>query len=134
MALVNWDNSNEKSFIQMQFDAQDHFFRSAYPGAYYQVIFMDEQPVGRLYTHERENEIRLMDISILPEFRNQGIGSLLVKRIIEKARKQDLPVTLYVERHNPAQRFYERLGFRFMEDKGMYVYMKWSPASFRGKE
>jgi hypothetical protein len=40
-----------------------------------------------------------------------------------------LPATIHVERFNPALHLYERLGFRLAEDKGVYYFMKWLPAS-----
>ena len=68
-----------------------------------------------------------MDISLLPEHRGQGIGSTLLTKILSDAANNNLQVTIHVERFNPALRFYERLGFRLAEDKGVYYFMKWSP-------
>ena len=68
-----------------------------------------------------------MDIALLPEFRNHGIGSTLLEQILEEGRNRNLPVTIHVERFNPALHLYERLGFRQIEDKGVYLLMECAP-------
>ncbi len=83
--------------------------------------------VGGLYIHRRENEIRIMDIALLPEHRKQGIGSELLRDILQQGQENTLPVTIHVERFNPALHLYERLGFKQKEDKGVYWLMEWMP-------
>ena len=112
----------------MQFRAQDAFYKENYPGAAYHVILRGEQPAGRLYIQRRKDEIRIMDIALLPHYRRQGIGSHLLNEILQEGARENLPVTIHVERFNPALHLYERLGFRFSEDRGVYYFMKWSPA------
>ena len=128
MRLVDWDAAQKESFVRMQFDAQSQFYTQNYPGAHYQVVLLDNQPAGRLYVHRRNDEIRIMDITLLPEFRRRGIGSNLLNQIMEEGRKHNLPVTIHVERFNPALHLYARLGFCLAEDKGVYYFLKWSPA------
>jgi ribosomal protein S18 acetylase RimI-like enzyme len=129
MRLVDWDTAQKNSFLLMQFKAQTSYYQENYPGAQHQVILLDDQPIGRLYIQRRMDEIRIMDIALLPEYRNQGIGSTLLKEILREAQKNDLCVTIHVERLNPALHLYEWLGFRLAEDKGVYYFMKWSPTS-----
>jgi GNAT superfamily N-acetyltransferase len=127
MALVDWNASQKETFLRMQFNSQYQYYIEHYPGAQYQVILLTGRPVGRLYIHRRKDEIRIMDITLLPEFRKQGIGSILLNGILEEAAKDHLAVTIHVERFNPALHLYERLGFHLAEDKGVYYFMKWSP-------
>lgn len=127
MDLVDWNTAQKEAFLRMQFHAQDQYYIENYPGAEFQVVLMDDQPVGRLYLHRRSDEIRIMDITLLPDVRGMGIGAALLKNILEEAANRCLPVTIHVERFNPALHLYERLGFRLAEDKGVYYFMKWSP-------
>lgn len=127
MALVDWTEEQIAAFLRMQFQAQSRFYVENYPGAEFQLILLDGQPVGRLYVHRRQDEIRIIDITILPEHRGQGIGSSLLNQILAEAANEHLPVTIHVERFNPAMRLYERLGFCFAEERGVYFLMKWSP-------
>ena len=129
MDLVDWDIAQKESFLRMQFRAQDQFYKENYEGAAYSVVLFDDQPVGRLYIQRRPDEIRIMDIALLPAFRKRGIGSSLFLHILGEAAEKDLPVTIHVERFNPALHLYARLGFRLEEDKGVYLFMKWLPAA-----
>jgi ribosomal protein S18 acetylase RimI-like enzyme len=127
MRLVDWDPTQKKSFLEMQFNAQTSYYQENYPGAQFQIILLEDHPIGRLYLHSRKDEIRIMDITLLPEYRNRGIGSALLNEILGEAQKNNSCVTIHVERYNPALLLYERLGFRLAEDKGVYHFMKWSP-------
>lgn len=127
MSLVDWSQEQKDAFLLSQFIAQDRYYRENYPGAEFSVILLGEKPAGRLYIHRRKDEIRIMDITLLPDFRGLGIGTALLRQVIEEGSTKNLPVTIHVERFNPALHLYERLGFRLAEDKGVYYFMKWSP-------
>src|SRR5690349_3210820 len=127
MDLVDWTTAQKEAFLRMQFRAQDQFYRENYLDAEYLIILKDDQPIGRLYTHRRAEEIRVMDIALLPAYRQMGIGSLLMNQILDEAARNNLPVTIHVERFNPALHLYERLGFRLAEDRGVYFFLRWLP-------
>jgi len=129
MARVDWNSEQQEAFLRMQFRAQSQFYVENYPGAEFQVITLNDQPIGRLYVHRRADEIRIMDIALLPEFRGQGIGSTLLQNILERGKNLNLPVTIHVEQFNPAIRLYQRMGFQPKEDKGVYLLMEWSPVN-----
>ena len=129
MARVDWNAEQQETFLRMQFNAQSQFYIESYPGAEFQVITLNDQPIGRLYVHRRADEIRIMDIALLPEFRGQGIGSTLLQNILEQGKNLNLPVTIHVEQFNPAIRLYQRMGFQPKEDKGVYLLMEWSPVN-----
>lgn len=125
---VDWNPAQKDAFLRMQFRAQTQYYSENYLGAVYQLILLNGQPIGRLYIHRRTDEIRIMDIALLPAYRKQGIGSRLLNEILQDAARHNLPVTIHVERFNPALHLYERLGFHLSEDRGVYYFMKWSPA------
>ncbi|HXO21477.1 MAG TPA: GNAT family N-acetyltransferase [Thermoanaerobaculia bacterium] len=127
LAQATWAEGQKEAFLRQQFEAQDRFYRENYPGALFQVILRDGAPAGRLYVHHRANEIRLMDIALLPEHRNAGIGTALLGDLFAEATAARKSLTIHVEKFNPALRLYERLGFRQIADKGVYVLMEWKP-------
>jgi ribosomal protein S18 acetylase RimI-like enzyme len=129
LALVDWDQEQKAAFLRMQFAAQDRYYRERYPGAKFDVILKDGALAGRLYVHRRAAEIRIMDIALLPEHRGAGIGTMLLREVMAEGARSGIPVTIHVERFNPALRLYERLGFRPIKDKGVYLLMEWSPGT-----
>ena len=92
----------------------------------FQIILQKGEPVGRLYVDRRKDEIRLIDIALLPELHGQGIGSWLLQDLMDEAKKVGKPIRIHVERFNPALRLYERLGFTHIADQGVYYLMEWS--------
>ena len=75
------------------FTAQHQYYVVNYPGAQFLVIFCDDQPIGRLYIHKKMNEILIMDIALLPEYRNAGIGSSIIRDLQGEARVSGSLVT-----------------------------------------
>src|SRR3954462_1944711 len=125
LAPTGWSDEEKTVFCRRQFDAQSAHYRENYPGASLQVIEKAGVPIGRLYVAHWEREIRIMDIALLPEHRGSGIGTKLLRELQEEARTAGKSLTIHVERFNRALRLYQRLGFRQVEDKGVYLLMKW---------
>lgn len=128
LALVDWPAEQKETFLRQQFEAQDRYYRERYPGARFSIVERDGEPVGRLYRHDRAKEIRLMDVSLLPEARGEGIGSRLLRDLIEEAEASGRTLTIHVERMNRALDLYFRLGFQLVEDKGVYLFLERQPA------
>ncbi len=125
MALVNWSDAQKEAFLRMQFAAQHQHYQNAFPDARFDIILSEGRPIGRLYVDRRPDEIRIVDIALLPHGRNQGVGSSLLKELLAEARDAGKPVRIHVEHNNPALRLYERLGFLRIGDTGIYFLMEW---------
>lgn len=127
MALVDWPEQQKEDFLDMQFKAQHQHYMHYYGQADFAVIELDGEPVGRLYLDRREEEIRIVDIALLPAYRARGIGSHYLDAIMTEAGEKNLPVRIHVESFNPALRLYQRLGFRHVDTNGVYNLMEWLP-------
>jgi ribosomal protein S18 acetylase RimI-like enzyme len=127
LALVDWGEAQKATFLRQQFDAQASYYREHYAEAAFDVILSGGRPVGRLYVARWPEEIRIVDIALLSEYRGMGIGSRLLKDLISESEESGKPLSIHVERFNPALRLYERLGFRTVADKGVYLLMERSP-------
>ena len=125
LAVTGWSDEDKAVFCRRQFDAQTAHYRENYPGALLQVVERNGVPIGRLYVARWEREIRIMDIALLPEYRGTGIGTQLLRALQDEARSAGKTLTIHVERFNAALRLYERLGFKQIEDKGVYLLMSW---------
>ncbi len=125
LAVTGWSAEETAAFCRKQFDAQSTHYRENYPGASLRVIESEGVPVGRLYVARWEEEIRIMDIALLPANRGSGIGTQLLRELQEEARAAGKSLTIHVERFNRALGLYQRLRFREIEDKGVYLLMEW---------
>lgn len=129
LAVTGWSDHEKALFCRHQFDAQTTHYTANYPGASFQIIEWSGRPAGRLYVMRWEKEIRIVDITLLPEHRGAGLGTKLVKDLQEEAKDAGKKLSIHVERLNPALRLYERLGFRQVEERGVYLLLEWSPLS-----
>lgn len=127
LAAVDWGEAQKAAFLRQQFDAQSRHYREYYPEATFDVILADGRPAGRLYVARWPEEIRIVDIALLPEHRDRGIGTHLLNALISESEESDKTLSIHVERFNPALRLYGRLGFHKTADKGVYLLMERPP-------
>jgi ribosomal protein S18 acetylase RimI-like enzyme len=125
LAAVPWTEAQKAAFLDMQFRAQHAHYQTHYPGAAWLVIERGGTPIGRLYVVRWPRELRLIDIAILPHYRGQGIGTAILLDLFADAA--DKPVTIHVEKNNPAMRLYARLGFRPIGEHGIYDLLERAP-------
>lgn len=126
LAAVGWSEPQRESFLRMQFEAQHKHYLENYPGAEFQIIRVNGEPAGRLYVHRRANEIRIMDIALLPAYRRRGIGTILLEVILSEGAQSGKVVSIHVEAFNPALQWYQRLGFKKVAVNGPYHLMEWA--------
>ncbi len=129
MALLpDWPKELVNQFLQQQFTAQDTYYHQVNPTAEYSVILFDGIPGGRLYVSRNNPGIHVIDISLLPEFRNRGIGTVLLNMLMDEGRRDGKIISIEVEHYNPALHLYQRLGFQVTDDsRPIYMRMTWTP-------
>jgi ribosomal protein S18 acetylase RimI-like enzyme len=128
LALVDWDAEQKLAFLTMQLDAQERHYRGTYRNATFDVVVMEGQRAGRLYVARWDAEIRIIDISLLPECRGRGIGTAVLDDLLQEATTASKPVTIHVEHGNRALGLYERLGFVQTSVLDTHVLMERRPA------
>lgn len=127
LAVLDWSDEQKAAFLQMQFEAQHQFYQEQFPNSAFDVISLNGKPIGRLYVDHREDEIRIVDIALLPRYRQRGVGSHYLHRILGEGETAQLPVKIHVEHNNPALQLYIKLGFQHVDDTGVYYLMVWTP-------
>ena len=127
LRLVDWTAEQKAAFVQQQFEAQDAYYREHYHPATFEVVEVDGEPVGRLYAARWDDEIRIIDVALLREHRGRGIGTALIRSLLDEAAATGKRLSIHVELHNPARRLYERLGFEEVADRGLYRLMEVTP-------
>jgi ribosomal protein S18 acetylase RimI-like enzyme len=126
LELVDWSESDKQAFLRQQFTAQHTHYKQHYAAAAFQVVLRGDAMIGRLYVDRGPTEIRIIDIALLPEYRGHGVGTRLVRDLLGEASRDGKVVTIHVERFNPALGWYKRLGFRQIDDLGVYLLMRWA--------
>lgn len=71
----------------------------------------DDRPVGYIDISKGNDTVEIMDIWILPEYRNQGIGSLLLRKAVSVVGSKHLILTVDVD-NGAANHLYEKIGFK----------------------
>jgi ribosomal protein S18 acetylase RimI-like enzyme len=126
---VGWSDEQIAAFVEMQYAAQSKYYRDHYPDASFDIILLGELPVGRLYVARLPGEIRIVDVTLGPDYCGRGLGSRLLRRLQDESHASGRPLRIHVEFFNPALRLYERLGFRQAADRGAYLFMEWDPVN-----
>jgi GNAT superfamily N-acetyltransferase len=126
LAPLGWDDRATDRYLRTQFEAEERDWLQHQPGAQCMVILREGLPVGRLYLARSPQEIRVMDITLLPEHQGRGIGSALLAGLLEEARRSRRTVRAHVERGSAALRLYSRLGFLHAATRGGTWMMEWT--------
>lgn len=128
MALTGWPQEAVDAFLAQQFAAQHDWYMREYAGARFDIVECGGVPIGRLYVSYQPRDIRIVDIALLPEYRNRGIGGGLLRQLLDEGVASGRSVSIHVEMFNPAQRLYRRLGFEQAGVNGPYLLLVWRPA------
>ncbi|OXM85711.1 GNAT family N-acetyltransferase [Paenibacillus rigui] len=124
-----WNEAQKQAFLGMQFQMQQRSYRMQYPDAEHRIVRLDGRPIGRIMTARLPQANVLVDISLLPAYRNRGLGTQLLRELQTQSAAEGKPLQLHVLRGNRAKGLYERLGFSQTEAGEMYEAMEWQQAN-----
>ena len=129
LAQAEWSPGQKEQFLRWQFDLQRAEYTSRFPDSEHRLIVVDQKSAGRIWVGTDDKQVRLLDIALLPEFQNRGVGTALLRQLMDRAKKAGKVLRHMVfVLNNDAERFYLRLGFKRIEDFGAYKHMEWSPS------
>lgn len=127
-----WDELMQQNFLTLQWKAQCLSYETQFPAAQHQVILLEQRPIGRVLLNRTQQEVHIIDIALLPESRNQGVGSSILRELQLETVSLGLPLNLRVLKANPARRLYERLGFLVVEEDAISEQLRWDGSSSLG--
>ena len=122
---LSWEEERINEFLEMQYEAHQTFLTADHPNIQDQIVLVDGTSVGHLAVEQRSEEIRLVDVSLVPEHRQRGTGTLLIQELQTQAAAAQRPLRLQVIRFNRAVTLFERLGFRRTSETGTHFQMEW---------
>lgn len=123
-----WTPEQKEAFLHFQFTAQHRYYQEHYPGAWFWLLLRKGAVIGRLYLQATAAScsVRIIDITLLPPWRNRGIGRQLLLDIMAFAAARGQSITIHVESFNPAMHLYQRLGFQTVSTtNGVYHLLEW---------
>jgi len=116
--------------LRIQHIAQERRFASRYPGLQRFIVVQDGQPAGRLYVHESDSLLEVVDLTLMPSFRDHGIGTRIFHELFEYATAAEQTISLRVERRNErATMLYSQLGFDLVFVDDLDNHFEWAPAT-----
>ena len=121
---VPWSQEQKDAFVRMQFAAQKQNY-----AAEHDIIYRGQVAVGRLYLVRSAGGFHILDIAVLPQYRNSGIGSFLLRQLMDEAQQAAKPITIYLESFNPSLGLFRQLAFLPVEEKGFHLLLRWSPSA-----
>lgn len=132
LEAMGWPEEVRRTFLASQCAFQTRHYADAYAGADFGIVLHDGEPVGRLYLFRNAEDVRVVDISLLPEWRGGGLGTALLRAVQVEAEAEGRTVSLHVDMTNPAQNLYRRLGFAEDGTHGPSWRMTWRPGTVTG--
>ena len=127
VAQAGWPPEMQEAFLAQQHEAQHSHYSLHFADAEWLIVERSGEAIGRLYLRDEAEALNIIDISLVPHSRGQGIGGAILRDVLDQAANLGKGVTIHVEKFNPARRLYERLGFRLVADLGVYDLMRATP-------
>jgi ribosomal protein S18 acetylase RimI-like enzyme len=108
-------------------DLQRRIFKERLGLENVRVVLVEGHAAGMVKVTQTPDEMFLARIEIAPTHQRRGIGTAIIREVLEDAHRQKLPVTLEVLHGNPARGLYERLGFRIVDENDERCFMRAEP-------
>jgi ribosomal protein S18 acetylase RimI-like enzyme len=126
-AITHWIDCSKQHSLARQFAAQHNGFQQQFPTAAFDLILLCDTPIGRISSDRFGDEIRIIELALLPEYRNQKIGTAFLQATRTEARSLGRAIRLHVEQCNRAMRLYRRFGFQPISSNGQQYVLEWRP-------
>ena len=125
LAAAGMTEEQQKMFLAMQFEAQHNYYHDKFSEAAFELILGDSEPIGRRYIDVRADELRILDLVLLPEHRGKGIGTRLLAELQHEGSEKQLPVRIILQAAERSRSLFERLGFQPIEEDGPNTLLEW---------
>ncbi len=127
LSYTTMSQIEKKIFINMQFDLKQSYYKKNYKDAEFLILKRKKQDIGRIVVDEREDHIHLVDIAIIKKMRSKGLGSFILKQLIENTNSKNKLFTLSVSLDNyKAISLYKKLGLHIVKTQNHYHQMQTS--------
>ncbi len=133
LRMIDAEDEFVEDLIDIQHHAQTQGYGDMFPNAMYFVAEYQGERIGRTVLDFGQNEVRVVDIALMPAARGKGYGSQILQAVQRVAGKIMAPVSLTVRAdHMSAKQLYMRLGFVVEEARMPIERMIWYPPASGG--
>jgi RimJ/RimL family protein N-acetyltransferase len=123
---VALDPELREALMRHQYAAQTMTYRARFPQARFDIIELEGERIGRIVVNRPGAMVHVVDLAIVPRLRGRGLGSAIMRALMDEAAGSDLPVRLKVsDANDPSLRLYLRLGFTPIETVPAYIELEW---------
>jgi ribosomal protein S18 acetylase RimI-like enzyme len=130
LARMPVDDDMKARLLRMQFRAMTQSYRASCPTGAFQVVMMDDAPIGQLITDNADDRVYVVYVALLPPWRQRGIGSALMRALLNQAQALDLGCEATVAVDNiPSLRLWAGLGFAQRTRDAANVILEWWPSA-----
>lgn len=88
---------------------------------------LDGRAIGVLAVRRDPEAASIDSLEIEPEFQRRSAGSVVLRRVIQQADSDGVPIRLQVLKTNPAKRLYDRFGFEVVGETTTHYVMERKP-------
>lgn len=111
--IWGWDEAFQREFQRADFDLTRP-----------DIVVYDDLDIGTVEVTRHADHIHLGEFYLLPQFQRQGIGTVLLGRVLAEAREKELPVRLEVLKNNPVRSLYQRHEFVITGEREHHFWME----------
>ncbi len=127
--IENGNPIEKNAFLLDQFAKRQYFIKESFPFAMEWIIKLGKSEIGYVLIERKSDEIRILELVIKESFRNHGIGTLIIRQIMEESINHKIPIKVKISNLNPASRLMQRLGFKKSGDAGFFQLFEYHPIS-----
>jgi GNAT superfamily N-acetyltransferase len=114
--------------MTQQFHAQTLSYLAQFPEARFDIIELSGERIGRIVVDRPGAGLHIVDLAIVPHWRGRGVGTAIVRALIDEARAAGIPVRIEASEGDPSLRLYHRLGFVSTATAPPHTQLEWRPA------
>lgn len=140
--LVQYTDADHDNYIKCQIDAFEKYILEFFGVCDMSImeshlkqlkpnllkIVVKNLTAGYVYYKEEDSKIVVDVFTLLPEYRNNGLGSLILQDFIKKADELNKPIFLDTFKSNPAKKFYEKNGFVVVDENYSHYILRYGNA------
>lgn len=128
MTHLGWGPLQREIFLTSQFQARQQDYRRRFPGAETAVVLAGGVPAGAWIVDRGPEALRLVDLALLPEYQNKGIGRRLAADLMAEAGRLQKPIRAHALRESRALQFWSKVGFKTVPGGDeLYSAIEWRP-------